>query len=419
MVTKNSPVILAIESSCDETAVAIYQEKLLAHALHSQIARHQLYGGVVPELASRDHLSHIIPLVSKALADASLNMSDIDIFAYTQGPGLAGCLLVGATVAKTLAMVQKKPSLPIHHLEGHLLAPFLENSMPVNCATDFESRPESEIKPESERDTQISKTPHLSQITEQSPEKTLSFPYLALLVSGGHTQFIAVKDVNEYHILGDTLDDALGEAFDKTAKMLGLAYPGGAEVSKKAEKGKPIFDLPTPMIASQNLDMSFAGLKTAVLYLIQAEKAKAIHAGLIHSLDDSLPDDIVNHICASFVHSVIKVMRKKTSLAIDIFAENFLTHPNSTHINKSQNSPTTNKAEIQLVITGGVGANQQLRAALKELAQTKNAALFYPAIEWCTDNAAMIAIAAAFKCQKNLHHFDQNLAIQVKPRWLL
>ncbi len=340
------PRILAIESSCDETAVAIYHNKIMAHVLHSQIERHRAYGGVVPELASRDHLAHIMPLVDAALQQAHCQLQDIDLFAYTQGPGLAGCLLVGATVAQGLAYAMHKPSIAIHHLEGHILSPLL------------------------------------TQVVE--------FPFLALLVSGGHTQLIAVEDVGKYTLLGDTLDDALGEAFDKTAKMLGFSYPGGAEVSAWAEKGQPVFAFPTPLMHQKNADFSFAGLKTAVLRCIENLRTSS------KTPDEELSDTNKANICASFVYSITQVLHKKVLFAL------------------------AQTGHTRVVVSGGVSANKQIRAALLNI---KHAQIIFPSLEYCTDNAAMIAIAAHLRHQKSPMALStsqhQQYPIHVKPRWSL
>ena len=247
-------LILGIETSCDETGVAIYDSEkgLLGHKLYSQIKLHAKYGGVVPELASRDHINYIIPLIHGLLKDCKINIQNIEAIAYTSGPGLSGALLVGSSVAESLACALGIRSIPIHHLEGHLLAPMLEDRKP-------------------------------------------KFPFIALLVSGGHSQLIHVKELGSYKIIGDTLDDAAGEAFDKTAQLLGLGYPGGAALSKLAEKGLKHFELPRPLLHSNGLDYSFSGLKTAVLYLVRKQKklTKEIKADIAYAFEDSITDVLV------------------------------------------------------------------------------------------------------------------------------
>ena len=247
-------LVLGIESSCDETGIALYDSEngLLGHTLHSQIELHSSYGGVVPELASRDHIKYIIPLIDRLLKENSISISLIDSIAYTAGPGLSGALLVGSSLAEALAYSLNIPSIPVHHLEGHLLAPMLEDDKP-------------------------------------------SFPFIALLVSGGHTQLIDVKDIGQYEILGDTLDDAAGEAFDKTAKLLGLGYPGGAALSELANKGIAKFDLPRPLFYTHGLDFSFSGLKTAVLTLVkkQPKLTNSVRANIAFTFQESITDVLV------------------------------------------------------------------------------------------------------------------------------
>ncbi len=327
--------ILAIESSCDETAVAIYNNEngLLSHALHSQIPLHQAYGGVVPELASRDHLAKIIPLIQQSLFEANINLNNIDIFAYTQGPGLAGALLVGASTANSMAFALNKPILGIHHLEGHILSPLLDTS------------------------------------------STLEFPFLCLLVSGGNTQLIWVQDVNEYEILGETLDDSAGEAFDKTAKLLGMPYPGGPQVSKIAHQGEDIYNFPRPMQHSNCLDFSFAGLKTAVLTQVK-------RMGGAENLTEQNKADI----CASFVEATTDVLSFKCMKAMRMIKESKKLKLN---------------AELNLVVCGGVSANLQLREKLNIICAKHKYQIYYPPLKWCTDNAAMIALAADLKIKKN------------------
>lgn len=335
-------IVLGVESSCDETGIALYDTErgLLAHALHSQIAMHEAYGGVVPELASRDHVRRAIPLLEQVLADSGESVSSIDAIAYTQGPGLAGALLVGASVANGLALALNKPVIGVHHLEGHLLSPLLAT---------------------------------------QAPE----FPFVALLVSGGHTQLMRVDEVGEYTMLGETLDDAAGEAFDKSAKLLGLGYPGGPAISRLAESGDPgLFELPRPMLHSKNLDFSFSGLKTAVLTLVKKQEGE-------------LTETIRAAIARAFVDAIVEVLVAKCLAAIK-----------QTNLKR-------------LVIAGGVGANSQLRKALNEAAVKKRFEVFYPDLALCTDNGAMIALAGALRIVRNPQsaHFDYGF--NVKPRWPL
>ena len=330
-------LILGIETSCDETGIALYDSNkgLLGHTLHSQIDLHAEYGGVVPELASRDHIRYIIPLINQLLNKTSIAKEAINAIAYTAGPGLSGALLVGSTVGESLSFALGIPSIPVHHLEGHLLAPMLEGTKPV-------------------------------------------FPFLALLVSGGHTQIIHVKQIGQYDIVGDTLDDAAGEAFDKTAQLLGLGYPGGAALSKLAESGKPKYDLPKPMLHSKDFDFSFSGLKTAVLTLVKNQP--------------ELTDTIKANIAASFQESITEVLIYKTLKAM-----------NSLNLN-------------QIVVSGGVGANKQLREKLTKSSQEDNFQLFFPSLEFCTDNGAMIALAGYLRhslSEKKDYRFT------VMPRWRL
>jgi N6-L-threonylcarbamoyladenine synthase len=330
-------LILGIETSCDETGIALYDSNkgLLGHTLHSQIDLHAEYGGVVPELASRDHIRYIIPLINQLLNKTSIKKEAINAIAYTAGPGLSGALLVGSTVGESLSFALGIPSIPVHHLEGHLLAPMLEDTKPV-------------------------------------------FPFLALLVSGGHTQIIHVKQIGQYEIVGDTLDDAAGEAFDKTAQLLGLGYPGGAALSKLAESGKPKYNLPKPMLHSKDFDFSFSGLKTAVLTLVKKQP--------------ELTDTIKANIAASFQESITEVLIYKTLKAM-----------NSLNLN-------------QIVVSGGVGANKQLREKLTKSSQKNNFQLFFPSLEFCTDNGAMIALAGYLRhslSEKKDYRFT------VMPRWRL
>lgn len=320
-------IILGIETSCDETAVALYHAKkgLLGHKIYSQITLHAKYGGVVPELASRDHIKHLTPLLVDLLEEIKLSLKDISAIAYTQNPGLVGALLVGATFAKSLAFALNIPTIGLNHMEGHLLAPFLEP-----------------IKPE--------------------------FPFLALLVSGGHTQIVKVRRFSEYELLGETLDDAAGEAFDKTAKLLGLAYPGGPILAKLAEQGNAKkYNFPRPMLDRPGLDFSFSGLKTHVLNV-----AKQQH------LDEQTKADIA----AAFEDAVVDTLIKKLLRAIE----------------------QTGFTEI--VVAGGVSANKTLRKRLDSLATQQKVKIYYPKLEFCTDNAAMIAYAGCEhfkrgKCDNN------------------
>jgi len=335
-------IVLGVESSCDETGLALYDTKrgLLAHALHSQVAMHEEYGGVVPELASRDHVKRAIPLLEKILSDSGLSLSAIDAIAYTQGPGLAGALLVGASIANGLALALGKAVLGVHHLEGHLLSPMLSKNAP-------------------------------------------EFPFVALLVSGGHTQLMRVDGVGEYTLLGETLDDAAGEAFDKSAKLLGLGYPGGPAISRLAELGDPsVYALPRPMLHSKNLEFSFSGLKTAVLTLVKN------HPGELNENDKA-------NIARSFVEAIVDVLVAKCQTALK-----------DTKLKR-------------LVIAGGVGANAQLREALNAAVRKKHFQVFYPELELCTDNGAMIAFAGALRLQRDPNAASHDYGFTVKPRWPL
>jgi N6-L-threonylcarbamoyladenine synthase len=329
-------LILGIETSCDETGLALYQTGtggLLAHAVHSQVAMHEAYGGVVPELASRDHVRWLVPLTREVLARAGRRIEDLGAIAYTEGPGLAGALLAGAAYANGLAHVLGVPAIGIHHLEGHLLSPLLSARAP-------------------------------------------QFPFVALLVSGGHTQLMRVEEVGRYELLGETQDDAAGEAFDKTAKLLGLGYPGGPALSKLAESGDPArYRLPRPMLASGDLEFSFSGLKTAVSTLLHKEKQV------------SHPD-----LARSFVDAVVEVLVAKCALAME------------------------RSGLTRLVVAGGVGANTQLRAALDARARTTGFDVYYPEPELCTDNGAMIAFAAALRLQAGLAESSAS-GFSVRPRW--
>jgi N6-L-threonylcarbamoyladenine synthase len=346
--------VLGIETSCDETGVAIVDTSpweagepagkgLLGQALYSQIAMHVDYGGVVPELASRDHIKRVIPLINQTLKESKSTLEEIDAIAYTQGPGLAGALLVGASVAKGLALALNKPVLGIHHLEGHLLSPLLASNA------------------------------------------NIQFPFVALLVSGGHTQLMEVTGVGEYAILGETLDDAAGEAFDKTAKLLGLSYPGGPAVSALAKQGTSgTYQFPRPMKHSGDLDFSFAGLKTSVLTQVK----KNTQNGPLSSIDKA-------HIARGFVDAIVEVLVSKSISAL------------------KQSGMKT------LVVAGGVGANEQLREALEVACQKEGIAVHYPPLHLCTDNGAMIAFAGAMRLKKNPQLASKDWGFDVRPRWPL
>ncbi|WP_035053091.1 tRNA (adenosine(37)-N6)-threonylcarbamoyltransferase complex transferase subunit TsaD [Andreprevotia chitinilytica] len=328
-------LVLGLESSCDETGVALFDTErgLLAHRIHSQIAMHTEYGGVVPELASRDHIRRVLPLTEDCLAEAGCTLKQLDAIAYTAGPGLAGALLVGASVANALGFALQKPVIEVHHLEGHLLSPLL-----------------SDPKPE--------------------------FPFVALLVSGGHTQLMAVRGIGNYELLGETVDDAAGEAFDKSAKLLDLGYPGGPALSKLADTGDATrFKLPRPMLHSGDLDFSFSGLKTAVLKLV-TEQAP---------IDDVTRADI----CAAFQEAIVEVLVKKCLAALK------------------------QTGMRRLVIAGGVGANRQLREGLDDAAKRRQLQVYYPPLALCTDNGAMIAYAGAMRLQYAKHEYGYG----AKPRW--
>ena len=334
-------LILGIESSCDETGVALYdaaESRLLAHALHSQILMHQDYGGVVPELASRDHIRRTVPLLRKVLQESGRSLNELDAIAYTQGPGLAGALLVGASFAEGLAAALGIPVLPVHHLEGHLLSPLLSSRPPT-------------------------------------------FPFVALLVSGGHSQLMRVSGVGQYELLGETLDDAAGEAFDKTAKLLGLPYPGGAALSEMATQGRPeMVKLPRPMLHSGDFDFSFSGLKTAVLTRVRE----------IGEADAQQRADIAH----GFQQAIVEVLVRKALRAV------------------------RDSGLRRLVVAGGVGANRELRRQLDAGAAKAKIEVFYPELEFCTDNGAMIALVGGLR-----YRAGQSLkpagAFAVKPRWPL
>jgi len=339
-------LILGIESSCDETGVALVQTqngqawpKLLAHDLHTQAAMHEAFGGVVPELASRDHIRRVLPLLERVMAFSHKDLSSIDVIAFTKGPGLAGALLVGAATACALAASLGKPVMGIHHLEGHLLSPFLSDDPP-------------------------------------------QFPFVALLVSGGHTQLMLVKAVGHYELLGETIDDAAGEAFDKSAKLLGLGYPGGPALAALATLGRAdAYAFPRPLLHQPNLDFSFAGLKTAVL--TQCKKSG---------------DDLARYkadIAASTQAAIVDVLVKKSLRALE------------------------QTGMKRLVLAGGVGANRALREQLAASLSTKGAVVHFPQAEWCTDNGAMIAMAAGMRMQSGIEQARASYAFDVLPRWPL
>ncbi len=340
-------LILGIETSCDETGIALYDSVraggtplagLLGHAIHSQVAMHNEYGGVVPELASRDHIRRVLPLVRKVVSEAGVSMQDLDAVAYTQGPGLSGALLVGASVGAALAYGLGIPAVPVHHLEGHLLSPLLSRDPPV-------------------------------------------FPFVALLVSGGHTQLMRVAAVGDYTLLGETLDDAAGEAFDKSAKILGLPYPGGPALSRLAQAGSPgRFRLPRPMQKSRDLDFSFSGLKTAVMLAAKAES---------FTIADR-PD-----LARSVEEAIIDVLVSKSLAALD------------------------QTGMRSLVVAGGVGANRHLRATLDAAAASRGLRVYYPEMELCTDNGAMIALVGALRLQAGTRDSGAtpSRGFTVRPRW--
>lgn len=330
--------ILGIETSCDDTGVAIYDSErgLLAHVLHSQVKTHAEYGGVVPELASRDHIRYLLPLIQQVMIEAGCCSKDLSAIAYTKGPGLIGALLVGAGVAKALAFAWHIPAIGVHHMEGHLLAAFLEAEQP-------------------------------------------QYPFLALLVSGGHTQIIQVQAFGEYKILGESLDDAAGEAFDKTAKLLGLEYPGGPLLAKLAESGRAnVFHFPRPMLDRPGLDFSFSGLKTHALHAINAcELTEQNKADLAWAFEDAIVDTLIKKCARAITQTGIK----------------------------------------ELVVAGGVGANKTLRSRLNTYAQQHDIKIYYPRLEFCTDNGAMIAYAGYQHFIRGTH--DQDHAIDVQARWPL
>ena len=336
MITINM-LVLGIESSCDETGVALYdtEKGLIAQQLHTQIAMHAQYGGVVPELASRDHIRRLVPLTQACLEEAGVTLDAVDALAFTQGPGLGGALLAGASFANAVAFALNKPIIEVHHLEGHLLSPLLSSEKP-------------------------------------------GFPFVALLVSGGHTQFMSVTGIGQYVLLGQSVDDAAGEAFDKTAKLLGLEYPGGAKLAKLAEQGQQgRFEFPRPMKYSADLNLSFSGLKTSVLTTVNQLKSEK------NIIDEQTKADI----CLAFQDSVVDVLTHKAKQALK------------------------QTGFDNLVVAGGVGANLSLRNSLKKL----DAKVYFPELNLCTDNGAMIAFAGAMHLEKK-HPVG---AFSVKPRWSL
>ena len=364
-------LVLGIESSCDETGVALVQwdglltPKLLAHALYSQIEMHQAFGGVVPELASRDHIRRVLPLAKDVLYASDCALADVDVVAYTRGPGLAGALLVGAGVACALGAALERPVLGVHHLEGHLLSPFLSSDPP-------------------------------------------EFPFVALLVSGGHTQLMRVDGVGRYTLLGETIDDAAGEAFDKSAKLMGLGYPGGPALSKMAEHGNPgAFKLPRPLLHSGNLDFSFAGLKTAVLVQAQRMIAASSDVGAGETLHAGQPTGTSTAGFSALPLSQRADLAASTQAAIvDVLVKKSLSALNLTGLQR-------------LVVAGGVGANRSLRAQLNVACSGRGARVHYPELHLCTDNGAMIAMAAAMRLQCGLQTASCNYTFDVKPRWSL
>lgn len=348
----HAPLVLGVESSCDETGVAVVTldpetgvPKLLGQALHTQVAMHAAYGGVVPELASRDHIRRVVPLLRQALSEAQLELSAVDAIAYTAGPGLAGALLVGSAFAEALAFALDKPVVPVHHLEGHLLSPLLAANPP-------------------------------------------KFPFVALLVSGGHTQLMRVTSVGDYELLGETLDDAAGEAFDKTAKLLGLGYPGGPALAKLAETADPALvaeiKLPRPMLHSGDLEFSFAGLKTAVLTRV---KVAEVDGGLTDAGRAALAAAVQEAIADVLVAKSVQAL-KQTGLS-------------------------------RLVVAGGVGANSHLREMLVNACKRRQYEVYFPELSLCTDNGAMIALAGLLRLMSGTAAPKAAGGFSVKPRWPL
>ena len=340
--------VLAIESSCDESAAAVLDADrgLLAHELFSQIELHRVYGGVVPELASRDHIRRLLPLVRSALDSSGTSPQGLSGIAYTAGPGLIGALLTGAALARSLAYAWGIPSIGVHHLEGHLLAPLLEPDPPP-------------------------------------------FPHVALLVSGGHTMLIAVRGIGQYEVLGETRDDAAGEAFDKTAKLLGLPYPGGPLLARLAESGRlGVYDFPRPMLDRPGLEFSFSGLKTAVLHAVRDAAGGLARGPAGGVIADGVRADIAAGVQQAIVETLVtKALRALDQTDLDV-----------------------------LVVSGGVSANQALRTRLDEAMRRRNGRVYYPRIEFCTDNAAMIAVAGLARLGSGAH---DPLAIQARAQWPL
>jgi len=382
--------VLGIETSCDETGLALLElipgpaekpaqgckAKLLGHALHSQTEMHERYGGVVPELASRDHMVRILPLLDECLRQAQLDLRDIDSIGVTQGPGLAGALWVGTSFAYGLGLAIGKPVHPVHHLEGHLLSPLLYF---------------------------VGETDQAS--SEHAAQLTPSFPFVALLVSGGHSQFLEVTGIGEYKLLGETIDDAAGEAFDKSAQLLGLGYPGGPAVARLAEGGVPgRFRLPRPLLRKQGLDLSFAGLKTAVL--TQVQKLGGTQALL---KTDAQTRQIRADLAAEVQAAIVELLCEKSIAALD------------------------QTGYSQLVVSGGVSANKEMRKRLFQAAEERTARVFFPPPELCTDNGVMIAWAAGLRLLSGLEPSETErlartaghdtagrpLGMQVRPRWPL
>ena len=353
--SRNRRLVLGIESSCDETGVALFDlesGKVVAEALHSQIALHAPYGGVVPELASRDHIKYGLRLIDLVLRNGEFTGQDVEAIAYTQGPGLAGALLVGAQLAASLAFAWDKPLIPVHHMEAHLLSPLLADPAPA-------------------------------------------FPFVALLVSGGHTQLMRVDGVGRYELLGDTIDDAAGEAFDKSAKLLGLAYPGGPLLAQLADGGDDkAFAIPRPLLHSGDLNFSFSGLKTAVANVVRQLTGTALPArGALSLPQPVLPADHAQRadLAASVQAAIVDCLVAKSLAAL-----------NQTGL-------------VQIVVAGGVGANTRLRETLTSGAARIGAQVFYPSVALCTDNGAMIAHVGALR----LAEAKRDYAINVRPRWAL
>lgn len=333
--------VLGCETSCDETGLAVYDTEhgLLSHALFSQVDLHALYGGVVPELASRDHIRRILPLTEQVVADAGISLEELDGIAFTNGPGLAGALMTGALTARSLAWSLGRPALAVHHMEGHLLAPMLETPAP-------------------------------------------DFPFICLLVSGGHTQLVRVDGIGQYRLLGESIDDAAGEAFDKTAKMLGLPYPGGPELSRLASTGDDqIIALPRPMLGRPGLDFSFSGLKTAAITRFKAEQSRV----------GEMPGPVFfANLAAAFEAAVVDVLITKSRRAL------------------------AQEGIERLVISGGVSANRRLRAAADALQASDGVRAYYPRLEFCTDNGAMIALVGGLRLAAGE---QDDLGVAIRPRW--